>query len=173
MALRVAFDVGVDGVEPRFDARINSTRLPCATRSRAVDAHALAPRLLVDEAHVDDHRVGGVSLASAVALGPERGRLDADLGQEGVFLHRLGRQRAVEVVDQRDGLLVEFRRAARDAASAPDLASASSSSLSGLRLPLLRSTMAPCSPLLQEPLSADSGDGRKAVGSGRSAVAGG
>jgi len=34
-------------------------------------------------------------------------RLDADLGQHGIFLHRLRRKRPVEVVDERDGVLEE------------------------------------------------------------------
>ena len=78
----------------------------------AVDAHAARLGLLVHEVHVGDEAVGAVLAGERVGLGPERLGVLADLGQERVFLHGLGGERAVEIVDERDGLLVELRLAA-------------------------------------------------------------
>ena len=69
----------------------------------AVDADALLLRLFVQEVHVGDQRIGAFGLGDARALGPEFLRVDAELRQERVFLHRLRRQRAVEVVNKGDG----------------------------------------------------------------------
>ena len=47
--------------------------------------------LLVHQVHVGDQRVGAVrALAMRVGLRPELLRVDADLRQERVFLHRRG-----------------------------------------------------------------------------------
>ena len=75
-------------------------------------------RLLVHQVHVGDERIGLGLLGMRVGFGPERSRVGADLGQEGIFLHRLGAERAVEIVDQRDGLLVELRHCRAPAGSA-------------------------------------------------------
>ena len=162
VALRVLLDVGADGVEPGLHARIHLDVLALRDQVAAVDADVLLLGLLVEQVHVGDERIGGVLLGQAVALGPEGFRIGVDLGQEGIFLHRLGRERAVEIVDQGDGLLVELGRAGTTRIGA------------GLGVGLLvvavGTTFAAAAldhgtllDLLQAPLSADSGDRRKAV----------
>ena len=108
VALRVLLHIAADGIEPALDAGVHLHVPALGDEVAAIDADIALLGLLVEQVHVGDERVGGVLLGQPVALGPEGFRIGVDLGQEGVFLHRLGRQRAVEVVDQRDGLLVEL-----------------------------------------------------------------
>ena len=103
---RVLFHVGVHRVEPFFDAGIEFDLPALRDEIGAVDADALLLRLFVQEVHVGDQRVGALGLRDARALGPEFLRVDAELRQERVFLHRLRRQRAVEVVDKGDGFFL-------------------------------------------------------------------
>ena len=76
VALRVALDVVADGVEPRLDAREQLDVPALRDQIGAVDAHALGLRLLVEQVHVGDERVGLRLSGKRVALGPEsrRGR---------------------------------------------------------------------------------------------------
>ena len=145
VALGVLLDVGADGVEPGLHARIQLDVLALRDQVAAVDADVALLGLLVEQVHVGDERIGGVLLGQPIALGPERFRVGVDLGQEGIFLHRLGRERAVEIVDQGDGLLVELGRAGTTAVGAGLGRRPPRRRCRELRLPLLRSTMAPCS----------------------------
>ena len=115
---RVLLHVGVHGVEPFLDTGIKLDVLALRHEIGAVDADALLLRLFVKQVHVGDQRVGAFCLRDARALGPELFRLDAELRQEGVFLHRLRRQRAVEVVDEGDDFFVgRWRLAFREPAA--------------------------------------------------------
>ena len=57
------------------------------------------------ETHVYQHRIRAGVDRLLVHLSPKCFRLNADFRQHRVFLHRLRRERAVEVVDHRDGVL--------------------------------------------------------------------
>src|SRR5690606_15881758 len=72
-----------------------------------VDADSLGLGLLVHEMHVRDERIGGLLLGEPVRFCPERPRILADLGQEGVLLHRPRRESPIEIVDESDCLAVE------------------------------------------------------------------
>ena len=78
-AARVLLHVGVHRVEPCLDARIKLDVLPLRDEIGAVDADAFLLRLLVEQVHVGDQRVGALGLRDARALGPELFRLDAEL----------------------------------------------------------------------------------------------
>ncbi len=107
LALRVLLHVGADLVEPFLDAGEQLDVLALRDEVGAVDAHAGGLRLLVQQVHVGDQPVGAFAAGDVVRFLPEGGGVHADLRQEGVVLHRARRQRAVEIVDERDGLLVE------------------------------------------------------------------
>src|SRR6185295_4958495 len=84
----------------------------------AVDADTLLLRLFVEQVHVGDQRVGAFGLRDTRALGPELLRFDSELRQEGIFLHRFRRQRAVEVIDEGDDSFVgRWRLAFREPAA--------------------------------------------------------
>ena len=109
MRLAAQLHVLVDLVEPFLDAGEQLDVLALRDEVGAVDAHAGRLRLLVHQAHVGDQPVGAFAAGDGVGLLPELLRVDADLRQEGVVLHGARRERAVEVVDERDGLLAERR----------------------------------------------------------------
>ena len=108
---RVLRDVLADLAEPGFDTRIKFDVAPLGHQILAVDAQALLFRLLVHQVHVGDERIGLLGFSNPRALGPEIRSLDAELREKRIFLHRFGRQGAVEIVDQRDGFfgVGEFR----------------------------------------------------------------
>ena len=63
---------------------------------------------LVDEqAHVSQDGVAACAPDFGIDLLPEINTGNTELGKHGIFLHRLGRQCAVEIVDERDGLFLE------------------------------------------------------------------
>jgi hypothetical protein len=107
--LRAQLDVVGNRVEPVLHSGKQLHGLALLDEIGAVDAHALGLRLLVEEMHVGDERVRPFGAREPVRLLPEGCRVLADLRQEGVVLHGARGERAVEVVDQRDGLLVEGR----------------------------------------------------------------
>src|SRR5262249_48167343 len=109
VTLRVGLDVLADRLKPGFYTRVELHVPALGDQVAAVDAHALLLGLLVEKVHVGYERGRLRAAGERVALGPEGRGVGADLGQEGVFLHRLGRQGAVEVIDKSDGLLVELR----------------------------------------------------------------
>ena len=57
---------------------------------------------LEQQAHVGEHRVSARAVGLGIDVGPEPRRLHAKLGKDRVVLHRLGREGAVEVVDDGD-----------------------------------------------------------------------
>ncbi len=107
--LRTQLDVAGDLVEPAFDAGEQLDVLALRHEVGAVDAHALRLGLLVQEVHVGDEPVSALRARDAIGFLPERRGVLADLWQEGVVLHGTRGERAVEVVDERDGLFVEAR----------------------------------------------------------------
>jgi hypothetical protein len=102
-------DVLGDRIEPLLHARVELDIAPERHELLAVDAHALGLRFLVHEVHVGDEAVRLMLARKAPDLGPEAFRVLADLRQERVLLHGLGRERAIEVVDERDRSLLEAR----------------------------------------------------------------
>src|SRR5690606_37651548 len=98
--------VFADGVEPFGDAGKQLDSAPEGNKILTVDAYAPGLGLLVHEMHVSDERIGGVFARQPVGLRPKGLGVLAYLRQERVFLHRPWRESAVEIVNERDGLLV-------------------------------------------------------------------
>ena len=160
VALGVALDVLADRDRTRPRRPGTAPRAGPARPDRGGRCARPCLRLLVEQMHVGDERIGlACSLASALLSAQKAAGSVPILGRKAYSCIGLGRERAVEIVDQRDGLLVELGRPCARL-SAPALAPASSLSL---RRPLAA---------LHGVTIDRFGGGKKAVGNGQLAVGG-
>ena len=95
------FAAGVHARKPAFDAGVK-LHVP-AERDEVLAPHRAPARVraLEHQVHVREDAVHLLGFGELFRLFPELGRLHADLRDEAVFLHVLGAQRLVEIVQQR------------------------------------------------------------------------
>ena len=104
------FHIGVDTRKPFLDTREILDAFGHGREILAGDTHIVVlVQHLHHQAHINQHRVRAGLDGLLVHPRPENFGLDTDFGQHCVFLHRLRRQRTVEVVHHGNGVLREGR----------------------------------------------------------------